>query len=457
MNETARPAPPREAQFDGLVGPTHNYAGLSWGNVASREHGGRRSDPRAAVLQGLEKMAAVAALGVPQALLPPQERPDVATLRRLGFEGPEEHLVERAWSVDPVLAAACCSASSMWAANAATVAPSADTADGKVHVTPANLRATLHRSLEPPSTARALRRILRGPAFVHHEPLPPSDAMGDEGAANHTRLLDTEGGGVHLFVYGRRAMGDGPRPRRFPARQTLEASSAVARLHRLPERRRYFAQQHPDAIDAGVFHNDVAAVGHGTLWLFHERAFLEPRALLARLRRACGATLRSVMISEAELPLREAVRSYLFNAQIVTAADGRVVAIAPVECRESPATRAVLQRLTEGPDPAFDEVRFLDVRESMRNGGGPACLRLRIPLTEEERAQVLPTVWLDASKLEALRAWARRHYRDRLDPEDLRDPALLRESRTALDELTELLGLGGDFYSFQRTAGRTSP
>ncbi len=453
MNRRGRPLPPREAQFDGLVGPTHNYAGLSWGNVASRTHRGRRADPRAAVLQGLEKMAAVAALGVPQGLLPPQERPNVAALRRLGFEGPEEQLLERAWRADPVLAAACCSASSMWAANAATVTPSSDTADGKVHLTPANLRATLHRSLEPPATARALRRILRGPLFVHHEPLPASDALGDEGAANHCRLLDTEGRGLHLFVYGRRAMGAGPSPRRFPARQTLEASRAVARLHRIDASRLCFAQQHPDAIDAGVFHNDVASVSHGTLWLLHERAFLDPEGLEERLREASGGAVRVEVVPERTLSLEEAVRSYLFNSQIVTAEDGRIVLIAPMECRESPAAREVLERLCEGPSPALDEVRFLDVRQSMRNGGGPACLRLRVPLTETERSQVLPGAWLDEDRLAALRHWARRHYRDRLDPEDLRDPSLLRESREALDELTRLLDLGSDFYLFQRAGG----
>lgn len=444
------PRGPWEAQFDGLVGPTHNYAGLSWGNVASQRHGGSRSSPLAALLQGLDKMAEVAALGVPQGVLPPQERPDVGALRALGFEGTDAQVLERAFREDRVLLAAACSASSMWAANAATVAPSADAADGRVHFTPANLQSTLHRSLEPPGTSRALRRIFRGERFAHHAPLPVSAALGDEGAANHNRLLDAEGRGVHLFVYGWRATAPGLRPRRFPARQSREASEAVARLHRLVPERTLFAQQHPEAIDAGVFHNDVAAVTHGALLLAHERAFLDTEGLLERLRGACGEALRVVLVTERELPLPAAVQSYLFNSQLVTAGDGRVVLLAPAECEEHPAASALLTRLREDASIPIDEVRVIDVRESMRNGGGPACLRLRVPLTEAERADVLPSAWIDAQRLEQLRAWGRRHYRDRLDPEDLRDPALLEESRRALDELTGLLGLGSDFYPFQR-------
>jgi succinylarginine dihydrolase len=45
-------------------------------------------------------------------------------------------------------------------------------------------------------------------------------------------------------------------------------------------------------------------------------------------------------------------------------------------------------------------------------------------------------------------AWVERHYRDRLVPADLCDPALARESFTALDELTGILRLGS-IYDFQ--------
>ena len=74
-----------ETNFDGLVGPTHSYAGLSYGNVASARNQGAAGNPRKAALQGLAKMEAVAALGLVQGVLPPHERPHVPTLRALGF------------------------------------------------------------------------------------------------------------------------------------------------------------------------------------------------------------------------------------------------------------------------------------------------------------------------------------------------------------------------------------
>ncbi len=159
----------------------------------------------------------------------------------------------------------------MWVANAATVSASRDTADGRVHFTPANLATHFHRALEAPdhdarSCARSSRTQTR---FAVHDPLPATPQTGDEGAANHTRLTSQDGAGVDFFVYGRRAYGPGPLPIRFPARHTLEASQAVARGHGLESfANACYAQQNPTAIDAGVFHNDVIAVGHRATMLF---------------------------------------------------------------------------------------------------------------------------------------------------------------------------------------------
>src|SRR5579871_2761022 len=147
----------REHQFDGLVGPTHNYGGLSAGNVASTEHEGQVSNPRAAARQGLAKMRFVHDLGVAQAVLPPHDRPSLASLRRLGFRGSDEEVIARAAEGDGLLLRQCSSASAMWTANAATVAPSSDTADGRVHFVPANLQQMFHRSIETPTTTRILR------------------------------------------------------------------------------------------------------------------------------------------------------------------------------------------------------------------------------------------------------------------------------------------------------------
>lgn len=438
-----------EVNFDGLVGPTHNYAGLSFGNVASQSNAASASNPRAAALQGLAKMRRLAGLGLKQAVLPPQERPDVATLRRLGFGGSDAAVIATASRQAPALFQACCSASSMWTANAATVAPSPDTADGRVHFTPANLVDRFHRSLEHPTTTRVLRAIFRDERrFAVHPALPAHAHFGDEGAANHTRLAPQHGApGVHVFVYGRRAGGDGPAPSRYPARQTREACEAVARLHGLDPARSVFIQQNPAVIDAGVFHNDVIAVGNGQVLFAHEQAFLDRDAAHAALRAACGEGLTIVEVGSDEMPVAEAVRSYLFNSQLLTLPDGRMALLLPGECETSAPVRACLERVLAADNP-IAQLEFANLRESMRNGGGPACLRLRVVLEDAEIAAAAPGVFLDEALYARLTAWVEKHYRDRLTVADLADPALLDECRRALDELTTLLGLGA-VYPFQ--------
>jgi succinylarginine dihydrolase len=437
-----------EANFDGLVGPTHNYAGLAYGNVASAAHAQTPSNPREAALQGLAKMKALAELGIPQGVLPPHERPHLPTLRRLGFSGSDAQVLLKASREAPDLLAAIASASPMWTANAATVSPSADCADGKVHFTPANLATHLHRAIESETTARAFKAIFPDARhFVHHQPLPAVPGLGDEGAANHTRLCTEYGAaGLELFVYGRGAQGE-PQPRRFPARQTRAACEAIARLHRLDRARCHFAQQAPEAIDAGVFHNDVIATGNRDFLLCHERAYVDPRALKEWILRHLPSA-RIVEIADHEVCLAEAVASYLFNSQLVSAADGMWLIVAR-ECQEHPRVWACIQRMLADPLNPIVGVKVFDLRQSMRNGGGPACLRLRVVLNAAERAAVNPQVWLDAARHAELAAWVRRHYRDRLLPADLADPQLLQESRAALDELTRILGLGA-LYDFQR-------
>jgi succinylarginine dihydrolase len=447
----------REVNFDGLVGPTHNYAGLSDGNVASMSHGGTVSHPRAAALQGLAKMKFLADLGLPQALLPPHERPAIDALRRLGFAGSDAAVLAAAARHAPRLLAACSSASNMWVANAATVAPSADTADGRVHLTVANLVAKFHRSLEPPQTLRTLRAIFRDPRrFVVHAPVPGGPAFGDEGAANHTRLAPTHAhAGLHFFVYGHEALAAGPswsRPGRFAARQAREASEAVARLLGLADERTVYARQAPAAIDAGVFHNDVIAVGNENVLLFHEAAFARPAVVAGLQRRFArlnpGARLELVRVPGRTVPLRDAVKSYLFNSQLVTVAPGRMALVAPADCASAPRVRDFLAGLIDRGDTPVREAHFLDLRQSMRNGGGPACLRLRVVLTPAEQAALPAGIFFDDEAHRRLTGWVKKHFRERLKPADLADPQLLEESRRALDELTRLLGLGS-LYPFQ--------
>ncbi|MCC7325206.1 MAG: N-succinylarginine dihydrolase [Burkholderiales bacterium] len=445
----------REVNFDGIPGPTHNYAGLAQGNLAAERHAQRIANPREAALQGLAKMRSLAARGVPQAVLPPHERPSIHALRALGFAGSDARVIECAARDAPALLAACSSAAAMWAANAATVSPSIDTADRRVHFTPANLAAHFHRALEAPTTTAVLRAIFADERrFIVHDPLPGAPQLGDEGAANHTRLsVVADAPGIEFFVYGRRSYGGGPAPSKFPARQTHEASAAIARRHGLDPARAVFAQQHPAAIDAGVFHNDVIAVGHGRVLLCHERAYIDQHAVLAELASAVGSLFMPLIVRESEVTLDEAIATYLFNSQLVDGADGGLVLVAPAECREHPRVSAYLDSLVADGGP-ITEVTTFDLRQSMRNGGGPACLRLRVELTPDERAAVDANVLLDDALAAALDAWIRRHYRDRLAAEDLADPALLDESRRALDELSGLLRLG-NIYAFQQSPSRT--
>ncbi len=444
-----------EVNFDGIVGPTHNYAGLSFGNVASMRHGKTISNPRQAALEGLAKMKLLMDLGVKQAVLPPQERPHVPTLRRLGFAGGDADALDRAYRENPALLAAACSASSMWAANAATVSPSPDTADGRVHFTPANLIANLHRSIEPPATLRILRAIFADDSqFVVHDSLPASLQLGDEGAANHSRLCsDYASPGVEVFTFGQTALDSSPpRTRRFPVRQTREASAAIARLHELDPSRVVLVRQNPEAIDAGAFHNDVVAVGNLNVMLYHERAYAQPQIAMAAIRgafqRLGSCELHLIEVPEQTVPLADAISSYLFNSQLVTLTDGSMSLIAPVECRENPRVRDFIDDLLLRGTP-INSAHYIEVRQSMHNGGGPACLRLRVVLTDEQVARISGNVPLTDALHGQLRAWIEKHYREQLTPDDLRDPKLLTEGRMALEELTRILNLG-PIYEFQQ-------
>ncbi len=439
--------PGREYAFDGLVGPTHHHAGLSFGNLASVAHTGEPANPRASALEGLAKLGTIRKLGLARAVLPPHERPYLPALRRLGFSGSDAAVLERAYAASPALLASVSSASSMWAANAATVSPSSDSTDGRVHLVPANLVSMFHRSLEAETTTRVLRRVFADPErFEVHDALPPHPDLGDEGAANHTRLATTNGS-VHLFGWGR-APEAISRPARYPARQTLAASQAVARLNQLRESDVVLWQQHAHGIDLGAFHSDVLAVGHAELLLVHELAFVDLTGLTARLRASLGDELRIVVATDHELPASDAVAAYPFNSELLELEDGSRVIVAPSESRENPLAAGFLERLVQS-EGVVSRVVYVNVNGSMKNGGGPACLRLRVVLTDAERAALGARVFVDDALQGELEAWVQKHYRDRLLPGDLRDPEFLDETRRALDELTALLQLGS-VYDFQK-------
>jgi len=443
----------REANYDGLIGPTHNYGGLSAGNLASAKNKGLIAAPRAAALQGLEKMKLMADAGLVQGVLPPQARPNLEEIRRMGFSGSDENVLASAWQANPVLVRNMCSASSMWAANAATVSPSADCADGRLHLTPANLSTMLHRSIEHEQTGRALQAAFPDENHaVVHDALPMQSTYADEGAANHVRLSASQGAqGVELFVYGRDALSGQPITK-FPARQTLQASHIIAARHGLGASRTVFAKQSAKAIDAGAFHNDVVCVGTLQCLFYHEYAFADTGQTLAHISTAAEGLFEPqfVEVSNKDVPIKDAISAYLFNSMLVQMpGDNRLTLVAPTETCDNPYTKAYCDKLVASNGP-IGAVKYVDVRQSMRNGGGPACLRLRVVLTKAEQAAANQKMLLDDRLYEQLTAWVRKYYREELAPDDLGDPALMGESFTALDALTKIMDLGGDFYPFQR-------
>lgn len=410
--------PVTEINFDGIVGPSHNYAGLSPGNLAATRNRGAMSQPRAAALQGIAKMRANLALGLHQGILLPHPRPDHRWLAGLATSYAD---------AAPHLRAQALSASAMWAANAATVSPAPDTADGRCHLSVANLVTMPHRSHEWPATLAQLQLAFADDAFAVHGPVPPP--FGDEGAANHMRLCPAhDAPGIEIFVYGETG---GP----FPARQHAEASATIARRHRLSPDRTLFVRQSDAAIAAGAFHNDVVAVANGRVLFAHEQAFADKDRFYDDLRRLMP-DIDIVEVPAAAVSLSDAIASYLFNAQLVSLPSGETALILPMEARETPAVWHWLQAHVAGNGP-IRHLELVDVRQSMANGGGPACLRLRVVA---DPARVDPRFLVDAARLDRIEAVIADHWPERIAQDQIGDAQLLDRIETARHALLETLG-----------------
>jgi succinylarginine dihydrolase len=399
-----------EINFDGIIGPSHNYAGLSAGNLASANNAGAVSQPRAAALQGLEKMRANLRLGLAQGFFMPLDRPNTAWLAGLATDMA---------SAEPHIRAAAFSASAMWAANAATVSPAPDTADGKCHFSAANLLTMAHRSHEWSGTQAQLKLAFADTQhFAVHGPVPPP--YGDEGAANFMRLCPSHGAaGLEIFVYGKSG---GP----FPARQHIESSKAIARAHRLNPERVLFIQQAEAAIAAGAFHNDVVAVANERVLFTHEQAFEEPEAAYAAIR-AKMPEVEIVIVPADRVSLADAVQSYLFNAQLVTLPSGEMALILPTEAQANANVWGWLQEHVAGNGPIRKLVP-VDVRQSMANGGGPACLRLRVVA---DPARVDQRFIADEAKLDRMAEVIAIHWPESIAPQQLGDAQLVAQVQAA--------------------------
>ena len=418
----------REINFDGLIGPIHNYAGLSPGNIASLSNAGAVSHPRAAALQGLAKMRRLMERGLAQGFIPPPRRPAVAPLRALGFAGSDREILLRAAQEDPVLFNNACSASAMWAANAATVIAAGDSGDGRIHLVTANLATMLHRGFEAPDTYAMLRTIFHDAGhFAVHPALPANPHFSDEGAANHMRIAAQHGQrGLNIFIHG------AARGSRFPERQSRRAGAAVARIAGAPA---LHLLQSQAAIEAGAFHNDVVAVANEHVLLAHAEAFADRESLFEAAERAVPGFLA---IEVDSIGLDDAIGTYLFNSQLVTLPGGGMALVLPVETRENARVWSAVEAILAGDNP-IDEAIVVDVRESMRNGGGPACLRLRVPVSEAALGAIDQRFLLDERRWDGLHELVERHWPERIDAAQLADPALWEAVGAAHDALDTLL------------------
>lgn len=445
-----------EVNIDGLVGPTHTFAGLSKGNMASMENAGSASNPKAAALQGLNKMKQMADYGYKQLILPPHERPHLPTLRAFGYSGADNRIPGKVHKENPELLYQYSSAAAMFAANAASATPSIDSQDNRVHLTPANKAAMPHRIIEAEMTSRFLKAIFpTSTFFTIHSPLPVHPHYHDEGAANHIRFYtDPRYVGIHLFVYGKVGkQGDHFKERKFTPRQTLEAQEAIVRLHRLNLSQVVFAKQSTEALNEGVFHNDLISMGCSDLFIYHEQAFSDPESTLIELNSKfndiCDQDLQVIKVSNEEIPLKAAIKSYFFNSQMIKLPDGGFVLFCPRQCQTHQDVSKYLARHLKDPDSPIADIHYVELDQCMRNGGGPACMRFSVVMTETELEHVNPKLFLTDRLYEQLSEWINKHYRDSLTLDDLADPSLVDETQEALQKLTQILDLG-HIYDFQR-------
>ena len=348
----------------------------------------------------------------------------------------------------PALLEKASSASAMWVANAATVSPAIDTLDGQLHITVANLFTNLHRRIEAEDTYDVLAAIFADvPDVVVHPPLSAAAGLYDEGAANHMRLAPTHGTkGLHVFVFGANGSERDPES----ARQSFSASRAVQQQHKLLDAEILYVKQNPDVIREGVFHNDVIAVNNAHVLLVHEHAFERGQSALENIDYAYaklypGHELIVLVISNEQLTVDEAVHSYFFNSQIISLPQGRMALIAPVETQtlyEGKAA-ALMEEICADSGNPINEVHFVDLRQSMRNGGGPACLRLRVALTQHQQEALAKTarVLVDEGLLESLESVIQSFYPDSITADDLGNPAIYHASLKAMQAFGEILQL----------------
>jgi succinylarginine dihydrolase len=216
----------------------------------------------------------------------------------------------------------------------------------------------------------------------------------------------------------------------------VESSKAIARAHRLDPAKTLFVQQSETAIAAGAFHNDVVAVANERVLFTHEQAFEYPEETYADIKRLMPEA-EIVIVPADRVSLADAIQSYLFNAQLVTLPDGGMALILPSEAQENSRVWGWLNEMVAGNGPIRTLIP-VDVRQSMANGGGPACLRLRVAC---DPATVDPRFMADEGKLDRIAGIIAAHWPETIAPAQLGDPALVSTVRKAREALLDACGL----------------
>ena len=360
---------PHYCCIDTIIGPTYHYGGLALGNTHSLDHKHVVANPKKAALQGLSKMKLLRDHGISQYVLPAYVRDYKGLVQ--GYynnQGDFEDNLKRLYDENLDIFSSFFSASSAWLANAWTMTPSIDSSDGRYHVSPASLNACFHRQLDVKQTIAILTNRLCSKTYITcHHPSP----FFDEGAANMIRL-SAGGKGLYLFVSG------SSDTKRFKSRHDKRSWQRLVSQHQLDPDYVIYLTQHPDAIDAGVFHNDVISFGVDDLLVVHENAFVDQPnycdTILERYFSCFGTDLTLIQIPDSILPLKDAVNSYFFNSQLVRKDDNRYLLLVPSRCKGLPVMDYFVSIVAKKWESQL-EIMVCDVEESIKNGGGPACLR----------------------------------------------------------------------------------
>jgi succinylarginine dihydrolase len=168
----------------------------------------------------------------------------------------------------------------------------------------------------------------------------------------------------------------------------------------------------------------------------HEKAFADRDRVASECERLFP-DVQLVEVPASEVPVADAVSSYLFNAQLVSPPDGETTLIVPSEARETASVWSWLQRHVAGNGPIRNLV-VVDVRQSLANGGGPACLRLRVAA---DPATVDPRFLVDEAKLDRIAAVIEQSWPAEIHSSELQDPKVVAAIESARASLYDSLDL----------------